>query len=282
MVLSNYFYTYATYAQTMKIELSTNHWIKLPADKAVENAVNLGFKHIQIGTPHFSGDLDKIVSLREKHKLVFSVHAPFFAEAGFIATPSYKDRGNLERSREIFLKSLDNAHFVGAKKIVIHASEPHHHEGIPQLVESMDIFAKKAEELGITICMENKFQPSEVGYAEHELWGVLSEVDHPNVKMCFDTAHAAVAIGSITGMLDFLRDIAPRVADVHLVPVDLDGHTDVHYAPNPDSYYYENVIKILKDAKYKGDLTFEAVYDNDEHILEGMKYIEGLLKKYKC
>ncbi|MFH1450668.1 MAG: sugar phosphate isomerase/epimerase family protein [archaeon] len=268
----------------MKIELSTNHWLRpnqTPADIAVEKAFNLGFRHIQIGTPHYTGDLDKIVALRKKHKLTYSVHAPFFAEEGFIATPSYKDRASLERSRKIYLTSLENAHYIGAKKVVIHASEPHHHEGIPQLVESMDIFAKKAEELGIIICMENKFPPSEIGYAENELWGVLKEVDHPNVKMCFDTAHAAAALGSITGMLDFLRDMAPFVADVHLVPVSTYKRTDIHTAPDPDAYYYENVIKILKDAKYKGDLTFEAVSDSDEHIIKGMNYIQTLLKKYK-
>jgi sugar phosphate isomerase/epimerase len=269
----------------MEVELSTNHWLRpnhTPADVAVEAAAELGFKHIQIGTPHISGDLDKIVELRKKHKLTFSVHSPFFAEKGFIATPSYKNRALLERSREIYIKSLENAHFVGAKKMVIHASEPHHEEGIPQLVESLDLLAPKAEKLGITLCLENKFQPSQIGYAENELWGVLSEVDHPNVKMCFDTAHAAVALGSITGMLNFLREIAPKVADVHLVPVTNRIDCDDHQAPEPDEYYYDSVIKILKDANYKGDLTFEAVYDSDEHILKGMKYIEKLIKKYKA
>jgi sugar phosphate isomerase/epimerase len=164
--------------------------------------------------------------------------------------------------------------------MVIHASEPHHHEGVPQLIESLDILAPKAEELGITLCLENKFQPSEVGYTEHDLWGVLKTVEHPNVKMCFDTAHAAAALGSITQMLDFLKDMAPFIADVHLVPVSTYKRTDVHMAPDPDEYYYDNVVKILKDAKYKGDLTFESVYDTDQHILKGMKYIQGLLKKY--
>ena len=63
----------------------------------------------------------------------------------------------------LLIKSIENANYVGAKKIVIHAAEPHHHVGIPQLVESMDIFSKKAEEVGITICMENKFPPAEIG-----------------------------------------------------------------------------------------------------------------------
>jgi len=264
----------------MKIELSTNHWIKLQAHEAVNKAVKLGFKHIQIGTPHYSGDLDKIVELRKKNKLTYSVHAPFFAEENFIASPSIKNPEKLERSRKIFLKSLENAHYVGAKKVVIHSSEPTHHEGVPQLVESLDIFSKKADEFGITICMENKFPPSEIGYAEHELWGILAEVNQPNVKMCFDTAHAAVALGSITGMLHFLRDIAPKVADVHLVPVTKHIDCDDHKAPDPDEYYYENVVKILKDSGYKGDLTFEAVRDTDEHIVKGMKYIQSLLKKY--
>jgi sugar phosphate isomerase/epimerase len=267
----------------MKVEISTNHWLRpkqTPADSAVEKAVQLGFKHIQIGTPHFTGDLDRIVELRKKHKLTYSVHSPFFAEKGFIATPSYKDSKNLDRSRKIYMESLKNSHFVGAKKMVIHASEPHHHEGVPQLIESLDILAPKAEELGITLCLENKFQPSEVGYTEHDLWGVLKTVEHPNVKMCFDTAHAAAALGSITQMLDFLKDMAPFIADVHLVPVSTYKRTDVHMAPDPDEYYYDNVVKILKDAKYKGDLTFESVYDTDQHILKGMKYIQGLLKKY--
>jgi len=267
----------------MKVELSTNHWLHpnhTPADIAVEKAVELGFKRIQVGTPHISGDLDKIVELRKKHKLIFSVHSPFFAEKGFIATPSYTDPILLERSREIYMKSLENAHFIGAKKMVIHASEPHHDEGVPQLVESLDLLAPKAEELGITLCLENKFKPSQIGYAENELWGVLSEVDHPNVKMCFDTAHAAVALGSITKMLDFLKDIAMKVADIHLVPVTPRIDCDDHQAPDPDEYYYENVIKILKDANYKGDLTFEAVVYSDEHVLKGMKYIQSLLKKY--
>ncbi|MDP7282373.1 MAG: sugar phosphate isomerase/epimerase family protein [Candidatus Undinarchaeales archaeon] len=266
----------------MKVEISTNRWIKLPAHEAVHKAAALGFKHIQIGTPHFSGDLDKIVELRKKHKLTYSVHAPFFAEKDFIATASYKDPVDLEHSRQIFFKSIENAKYVGAKKIVIHASEPHYHEGVPQLVESMDLFAKKAAELDIIVCMENKFQPSEVGYAEHELWGVLKEVSHPNIKMCFDTAHAAAATGSLTEMLHFLKDMTPFIADVHLVPVDTFKRTDVHEAPKPNEYYYENVVKILKDAKYKGDLTFEAAYDTDENVLKGMKYIEGLIKKYKC
>jgi|TARA_Y100000310_G_C20611670_1_gene778310 sugar phosphate isomerase/epimerase len=269
----------------MKVELSTNHWIKPTyhsADVAVEKAEALGFKHIQIGTPHFTGDLDRIVELRKQHKLTYSVHAPFFAEKNFIATASFKSPKLLERSRKLLLKSIENANYIGAKKIVIHSAEPHHHVGIPQLVESMDIFAEKAEEFGITICMENKFPPAEIGNTEEEIWGVLREVDLPNVKMCFDTAHAAAALGSLTEMLHFLRDLAPLVGDVHLVPVDTFKRMDVHEAPKPNEYYYNSVIKILKDAKYKGDITFEAVFDTDENILKGMKYIEGLIKKYKA
>jgi len=262
----------------MRVELSTNHWIKKPAEVAVENAAKLGFRDIQIGTPHYKANFDKLLELKKEHNLTYSVHSPFLAEKDFIASPSLLKPNELDRARKIFLKSLDNAHYIGAKKIVIHTSEPHHDGGIPQLVETLDILCKKAGAYDQILCLENKTKSSNIGFTEEDVLGVFNEVDNPNLRLCFDTAHATCATSAVTKMLDFLYDAAKYVGDVHLTPSDT--HRDIHTAPDPEPYFYENVIKILKDAGYKGDLTFEAAFDTDEHIVKGMKYIQGLLKKY--
>ena len=108
----------------MKVAISTSHRIHLSAEQAVCECYPLGFTDIQLGTPHYNVDIGVINTLRGKLGLNYTVHAPFPAERGFTANAAADDKAIFDRSRDIFLRSLDNAKAVGAGVVVVHSAEP--------------------------------------------------------------------------------------------------------------------------------------------------------------
>ncbi|MFH1636850.1 MAG: sugar phosphate isomerase/epimerase family protein [Candidatus Woesearchaeota archaeon] len=261
----------------MNIEISTNHEIHLPAEQAVLRCYRLGFNHIQLGTPHFKANFQLLNKLREKLNLKYSMHAPFLAPKPFIASAGAVDKNLLKKSREIFLKTIENAAKVKAHKVVVHTAEPGLHSCLENTIATMRLLCRKAKRHGIIICVENKIKwTSEIGFLEEDMKRIAREVKEKNLKFCFDTGHAIATYGSPKKALKFFDDVARHIGDVHLVPGT--GEWDVHTAPISDPHFYRQIVSRPFSLNYGGDLTFECAPEIPEsEIIRGAEYVRGTI-----
>lgn len=136
--------------------------------------------------------------------------------------------------RQIFASDLELAGAIGASILVYHSGslrEPNGDdrafaEGLLAERESLREFGDRAAELGVTIAVENRDPVARYivrrayGFDLLRLAEQIESVDHPNVKICFDTGHAFLSytwLGKgIAGYLSDIREIAPLIGHLHI------------------------------------------------------------------
>lgn len=106
-----------------------------------------------------------------------------------------------------------------------------------------------AKEKGVTLTVEylNRFECYFLNCAE-DCARFIDEIDHPNVKMMYDTFHANIEEKDIA---EAIRTCAKQTVHVHISENDRstpgEGHVD-----------FETTFKTLKEVGYEGWLTIEA------------------------
>jgi sugar phosphate isomerase/epimerase len=90
-----------------------------------------------------------------------------------------------------------------------------------------------------------------------DAWAVIGQVDSPHVRLSFDTYQ----LGGVDGALDQVRQLAGRIAIVHLA----DGHPpdeEQHRTPlGRGSVPLKELIGALRDGGYNGDFDVELFGD---------------------
>ncbi|MFH1054543.1 MAG: sugar phosphate isomerase/epimerase family protein [Candidatus Altiarchaeota archaeon] len=263
----------------MQVAVSTSHRIHLSAEQAVCESYPLGFTDIQLGTPHYSVNIEALNILREKLGLTYTVHAPFPAARGFIANSAAKDEETFLKSKDIFLKSIDNAKSIGAEIVVVHSAEPGPDNNLESTLKMISSLADRGEANGQIICVENKMPNSSVGYSPKDMQAILEDVGSENVGICFDTGHAIASLGSERKALEFMSSFAKWIRDVHIVPGTYEW--DVATPPQMEPQFYRGVVKILDQAGYCGNLTIETVPEiSDSEIIRGAQYLRATIAEY--
>ncbi len=200
---------------------------------ALRRLAGAGADFVELG-PHELGVVlggrlvrDRMRSLEEALRedgLRYTVHAPH--------TINLMDPDEPSVHREMLRSSVEFAGRIGAAVVVCHAGrrEPHHArwrpaERLAREVEALREAGKLAEELGVTIAVENSYPepPVVAGRASAPasrpsvLAERISEVDHPAVRACLDVGHAAVS-ANLFGY-DLVEECAllgPLTAHLHL------------------------------------------------------------------
>ena len=150
-------------------------------------------------------------------------HGPLFD----LATAS-RDPRILEVCRLRHWTALEASHKVGATVFVAHTqynpmiNHPTY-EGafVGRTVEFWLPFADWAGNHGVTICLENLWEPTpELQY------NIMSEADHPHLRATFDNGHPLV-FSKMTGV-EWVERLAPYLGHCHLH--DNHGKSDEHLA----------------------------------------------------
>ena len=137
-------------------------------------------------------------------------------------------------------------------------------------IEMFEALLPIAEEAGTIICLENMpTEPYDISPTA-EIYKFIQEINHPNLKMCFDTGHAHV-FGDDCG--DMVRLIAPvlRVMHVH----DNMGECDMHIWPYEGTINWDNFAKGLADIKFDGVLSIEATLYPNNNMIEDAEHFES-------
>ena len=181
----------------------------------------------------------------------YQTHAPF-------RTNFPEQERTEQRFREI-VKSMEHSVLLGAEMTVVHPYS--HYENWENtsrdaVMESNFAFYKRllpyAENLGLKIAIENIH-----GYitaTAEDLIELVDSLGSDLFTVCFDVGHANIAKENPGEMI---RKLGSRLGCTHIH--DNDGINDLHTIP----YYYntidwEDVMKALADAGYKGNLNYEA------------------------
>jgi len=154
----------------------------------------------------------------------------------------------------------------GVTCITIHTGNPHvpgitvgqHHEN---MLRSLDALLPTAERLGVTICIENIWYPTNTAPM---LLDAIGKFPTPALGICYDAGHANLTSGarrvpenachkafSDCGMEPvwndrLLEDLLPHVVTCHLH--DNDGLRDHHRCPGDGTVPWAHIMPLLKRA----------------------------------
>ena len=153
-------------------------------------------------------------------------------------------------------KALVMAKYLGAKYMAIHPLLPFgiSPEGSLEVYainkQFFSALANVAGNLGVTVCLENlPFTECQISRVESVV-ALIKDVDHPNLKMCFDVGHANVFEGRIGEKIRLAGDLI-KIIHVH----DNMGDADSHLLP------YEGCVDWADLAEGLFDVGFDGVFN---------------------
>jgi sugar phosphate isomerase/epimerase len=243
---------------------------------------SVGFSHVELGSRNLSVMIngrpqqERLAWLKaalEDLPLGFTLHGSEVASSRGgnlfdVTSPS---------ERQIFESDLELAGEIGASVLVYHAGtlrDPHgddkaFQQGLLHERAALREYGDRAAELGVTIAVENRDPVSR--YIDRRAYGFdllrlaeqVDAVDHPNVKICFDTGHAFLSytwLGKgVEGYLNDIREIAPLIGHLHVTDnfgqVQLDqgrdsgenliaGDGDLHLLPGWGAIPFDDIFAI--------------------------------------
>lgn len=162
--------------------------------------------------------------------------------------------GDVPAQLSMAVRQLEAASLLNIPRVVFHAGKT---ADAARLFERNRAFftelCESAARLNVEIALENTFKPDELTAMLERHIALIDALNTPLFGACWDTGHAHVAhIDQRAGILALGR----RLRALHVQ--DGDGANDTHTAPYYGAIDWENVMRALADADYRGDLTFEA------------------------
>ena len=204
----------------------------------------------------------------EKHGIsVHQIHGPW-------QNPN-KDSTEDERA-ELFgkmAKALVIAKHLCAKYMVVHPLMPHGVNSDENPDEVYEInkryfsaLANVAQGLGVTVCLENTpFEKFPLAKTE-KLISLIKDIEHPCLKMCFDTGHAFL-IGENLG--DSVRQIGKNYLKAINVHDNL-GDKDTHLPPYEGYIDWSDFAEGLYDIDFDGVFSLETAPVSEKDIEDGI------------
>lgn len=214
---------------------------------------------------------------------VVQSHCPFFR---------YKENG-LEKYREFAPRAVDAAAVLGADFLVIHADEYRSggafdaEESLRQTREYLKPVVERCVQKGIRPAIENLFEdryggPGRSRYTSEaeEVLAVLESFPGSGIGCCWDSGHHNVAFGE-QRFFEKLEMLAPYIICTHMH--DNQYGSDLHKPAFFGTLNWERIMVILKNAGYRGDFSWEFVYERipDELYPEYLHFMHRI-GEYLC
>ncbi len=175
----------------------------------------------------------------------------------------YTEEDRAERMEKM-KTSIRACSYMGCKNWVIHPIMPMGVAdlGTPDEQKTWDInkafmseLLKVAKEYDVTICFENMPMPKLGIATPEETLRFVEEISDENLKICFDTGHAAIFSEQIS-VGDAIRKMGDKIACFHVH--DNNGWADIHLMPMTGVINWEDVCAAIKEIGYKGVFSLET------------------------
>lgn len=205
---------------------------------------------------------DDLLEALERLNMGLVCHMPTFVSTADLT------EGLRETSLNEMLKSLEVAAELGAMKVVLHPSP---HRGLAVFVidqvrqyalRSLEAIVKKADRLGLYLCLENMFPQTNSLVNPEDFVEVFERF--PTLRMTLDTGHARIEGKGGTKILAFIERFPDRIYHVHAN--DNLGKEDNHLPIGAGTIDFPKVVKALKAIGYDETITLE-VFSKDRDYL---------------
>ena len=237
--------------------------------------VNIETDFFKLAIDEFEAELLRQKALFTSHGLTVSqAHAPW-------RTP--KDGDPEERKRWIcaMKKAIYGTHVLGCTRFVVHPLLPYMDTdknrdevwdmNVAFLCELCDF----ASQYGIRVCFENMpFKDFPISTVEHDL-EMLERVSRENLRICLDTGHAAIFLGS--DIAPAVRMIGDKLEAVHIH--DNMGDADSHLVPGDGIIDWDGFSSALAEIGYKNVISIETSAKHGLHPKEEWEMRELTLVK---
>jgi len=241
-----------------------------PVLNELEAFSELGFDYLELTMDaplaHYSiirQQKKRLLEALHRHHMKIVCHLP-----SFVYTADLTHSLRKASLREV-LNSLEVAAEIGCLKVVLH---PSYIMGLGIFVmdqakkyalECLDAVTKKAEQLGLLLCIENLF-PKIYSLSNPEEFAEIFEI-FPKLKLTLDTGHAHIGDTEGKRAVTFIETFPDRIAHIHAS--DNLGKEDNHLPVGAGTVNFPEIVKALKDIGYDDTITLE-IFSKDRDYLK--------------
>ena len=140
--------------------------------------------------------------------------------------------------------------------------------------ESLSVMVRRAEELGLRVCIENMF-PRTKSLVEPESFAELFTA-FPTLKMTLDTGHANIGGRGYQRTLEFIHRFPDRIDHVHAS--DNFGQDDNHLPIGAGTVEFPRIIRALQGIGYDETVTFEVFSRDKDYLAISRKKFAAMLE----
>lgn len=239
-----------------------------PLLKEIQEIGELGFDYVELTLDPPEASPQKvltqkksIMNLLNRYKMGITGHLPTF-----VWTSDLYDSLRKASLQENF-EAIEASAELGIEKLVLH---PGYITGMGKFVidkakryglESIEAILKKANSLGMTLCIENMFPQANFLTQPQEFQEVFESF--PEIRLALDIGHANLG-GDRNRALEFIRQYGYRIGHIHAN--DNFGKEDNHLPIGAGIIDFERIVKALKETSYDETMTIE-VFSKDRDYL---------------
>jgi sugar phosphate isomerase/epimerase len=241
-----------------------------PVLQELESISELGFDYLELTMDppqaHHSmirAQKDDLLRALERRNMQVICHLPTFLGLADL-TESIRAASVTE-----MLESLDLAAELSPLKVVLH---PAYITGLgvfafdkarQYAMQSLETIAKRADRLGLILCLENMFPKTNSLAEPDEFEGIFGQF--PGIKFTLDVGHANIGGRSGKRILEFISRFPDRLQHIHAS--DNFGKDDNHLPLGAGTVDFARIIKSIKEIGYDETVTFE-VFSKDRSYLK--------------
>jgi sugar phosphate isomerase/epimerase len=235
----------------------------------LETFSSLGFDYLELAMDppqaHYEvvrGQRDKLLDALDEFDMGLVCHLPSFLSTADL------NQALREASLKEVLESLKLAADLRARKVVVH---PSYITGLSVFVmdtakkyalKSLEAIVRKADELGLRVCLENLFPQLRSRVVPDDFVEVFERF--PTLRLTLDLGHANIGSRGAKRALEFIERFPDRIGHVHAG--DNLGKRDDHLPIGVGNVEFPKIVKALKGIGYDDTVTFEVFAPDRDYL----------------
>ncbi|HTU84654.1 MAG TPA: TIM barrel protein [Solirubrobacteraceae bacterium] len=237
--------------------------IDRPVDQRLEEVAQAGYRAVELAGEYATWSEDDFRRYNDKRR---ELGITFDSTASAMAAPGRARHNASDPSqREDFLADV-RAELKQMEKIQCPGMIVMAGDLVPGLsprtqrescVEALKRAGELAEGQGVTVLLENvdlEENPDYLARSAADTFQLVADVDHPQVKVCYDLFHAQISGGNLIANLERYIDL---VGKIHI------GDVPGHHEPGTGEINFANIYKKLAELEYDGYVAMEFLPTGD-------------------